>query len=246
MERVDEYDDPRIAATYDLFNAFAADTQFYLDLADERPSSEIVDLGCGTGLLACELAKHGHRVTGVDPAHAMLEVARARPGGDRVTWVEGDARSLQPTSFDLLVMTGHVAQVFVSDAQWRAVLGAAHQTLVPGGRLAFESRDPTARAWESWDPDQSYGRAEHPELGTVDGWHEVTRVEHGVVRFDSVTRFATGEELVSTSELRFRTQEDLTASVIGAGFEVEHVFGDWDRRPAYGRPELIVVASRAE
>ena len=66
---------PKIAQLYELENSWAADQDFYMMLAGDEPLN-IVDLGCGTGLLTCALARKGHRVTGVDPAAAMLDVAR--------------------------------------------------------------------------------------------------------------------------------------------------------------------------
>jgi len=56
---------------------------------------------------------------------------------------------------------------------------------------------------------------------------------------------ATGEELVSENELRFRTRTELTQALTRAGFTVERVFGDWDRRPpGPGSREMIFVAMR--
>jgi hypothetical protein len=56
---------------------------------------------------------------------------------------------------------------------------------------------------------------------------------------------ATGEDLVSSARLRFRTRVELTASLATAGFSIEHVYGTWDRGPvAPENPELIVVARR--
>ena len=58
------------------------DTRHCLAMAEGAAS--VLDLGCGTGLLAAALG--GTReVWGVDPAGAMLEVARHRPGGAAVT-----------------------------------------------------------------------------------------------------------------------------------------------------------------
>jgi SAM-dependent methyltransferase len=73
-------------------NAYVAEAQprFSGQLAVEVGAALIVDVGCGTGLITCELAREGYRVIGVDPAPAMLRVARQRPFGDRVRWIEGD------------------------------------------------------------------------------------------------------------------------------------------------------------
>jgi hypothetical protein len=56
---------------------------------------------------------------------------------------------------------------------------------------------------------------------------------------------ATGEELVSDNELRFRSRAELAGALTRAGFTVERVFGDWDRRPpGQETPEMIFVAVR--
>ena len=56
-----EFTDPRLAAVYDALGPGRADTDFYLELAAELAASSVVDIGCGTGLLACELAQRGSR-----------------------------------------------------------------------------------------------------------------------------------------------------------------------------------------
>ncbi|WP_345444518.1 class I SAM-dependent methyltransferase [Rothia endophytica] len=48
-----------------------------------------MDLGCGTGVPTVTLAGADRKVMGIDPASAMLDVARAREGGDSVQWVQG-------------------------------------------------------------------------------------------------------------------------------------------------------------
>jgi ubiquinone/menaquinone biosynthesis C-methylase UbiE len=84
----------------------------------------VADIGCGTGVLASELARRECLVTGVDPSPAMLDVARHRPDGERVRWIEGDASLLDEAEYDLAIMTGHVAQVITDDQRWRETLAA--------------------------------------------------------------------------------------------------------------------------
>jgi len=129
--------------------------EFYLELAGESPKT-VLDMGCGTGRLACRLAARGHDVTGAEPAAAMLDIARNRSGGDRVTWIETDAANLSvDTRFDMVIMTGHVFQVFVEDRDVRAALRTLRHHLAPGGRLAFETRNPVIRDWDTWTPEQT-------------------------------------------------------------------------------------------
>lgn len=241
-----EFDDPRLVALYDALNPFAPDTAFYLDLAAADPGCDVLDIGCGTGLLAVELAARGHAVTGVDPSEAMLQVARRRPRGRDVRWVLGSAEDAPDSSADLALMTGHVAQVFVDDAGWAAVLVAARRALRPGGRLAFESRNPAVRPWLAWTPEASRREVRDAGGRPATVWSDVLDVQDGLVRFRNHFRLERPEEaLTSTSTLRFRTRDELVGSVTAAGFEVTDVLGGWDGQLATdaGR-ELIVLARR--
>jgi SAM-dependent methyltransferase len=238
------YTDPRLVALYDTLNPRAADTDFYLALAAGK--NRVIDLGCGTGLLACELAAQGSRVTGIDPAPEMLRVARKRPGGEHVEWVEGDARALAvlPPA-DLLLMTGHVAQVFIDDSAFLNTLKAARYALRHGGELAFESRNPAARAWESWTPAQSRRHIEADGIGEVDVWHDdVSASPELDIRFNTHYRFlASGEQLTSASELRFRSQDEIAEQLERAGFNRLTWYGGWDKAAVSATsPELIVIA----
>src|SRR5690606_32165052 len=126
------------------------DLDVYEAMVDEFGAGTVLDVGCGTGTFSCRLADRGLAVIGVDPAGASLEVARTKPGADRVRWIHGDATTLPPVQVDLAIMTGNVAQVFLTDADWSATLRGIRQATRPGGRLVFETRDPARRAWESW------------------------------------------------------------------------------------------------
>jgi SAM-dependent methyltransferase len=153
--RMAEFSDPRLVAIYDAVNAYAPHSQprFYSQLAAEIGAKAIVDFGCGTGLITCDLAKHGYKLIGIDPAPAMIEIARGRECADRVRWIAGDASQIGEPNADLAIMTGHVAQFFLTDESWRGALVGLHRALRPGGTLSFESRSPSAREWDSWTRD---------------------------------------------------------------------------------------------
>ncbi|RPI09854.1 MAG: class I SAM-dependent methyltransferase [Actinobacteria bacterium] len=235
-----EFSDQRLVAIYEAVNAYRPGTQpaFYVGLAAELGARSIIDLGCGTGLITRELARLGYDVVGVDPSSEMLEVARRQPDGDRVRWIHGDASQLEPRIADLAIMSGHVAQFFLTDEDWRSALLVLHRALKPGGCLAFESRNPEARDWESWTASAVV------TAGGVDTWTTLDDFSDDVASCTNHYRFsATGEVLTSSVQLRFRSPTELTDSLAGAGFTVERMYGDWDRGPI-GRtgPELVVVA----
>lgn len=244
MTTEEYFNDPRLARLYDTLTDGRDDIEFYLALADEIGATTIIDIGCGTGLLATELAVRGHQVTGVDPSRSMLAVARSRPGHEQVTWIDGDATAVPALAADLAIMTGHVAQVFLDDAAWMLTLRAVRRVLAPGARLAFESRHPAAQAWLRWNPKDSFRRVDGKQEGPVEVWHEVTGVDGDLVSFDMHHRFlSSGEDVISISTLRFPELDHLTESLAEAGFAVECAYGDWDRSTITASSrELILVA----
>ncbi len=105
------YENSKLAAVYDLDSGWSVDREFYLALASS-PQMSILDVGCGTGLLCNEYAARNHKVTGVDPSLAMLDVARGKQHGKKVEWVQAFAQEFELNkSFDLIIMTGHAFQV---------------------------------------------------------------------------------------------------------------------------------------
>lgn len=160
-----EFRDARLAQLYDVAFPWSHDDDFFLAVVDQTPRARVLDLGCGTGRLALAMAAAGHIVTGVDPARASLEVAHFKPRADQVTWVEGTSAAVPDAAFDVAVMTSHVAQFFVEDAEWRSTLKDLRRALVPGSLLAFDTRDPAVRGWE-----QSLDEAGFAVENVFGGW----------------------------------------------------------------------------
>lgn len=71
------------------------------------PPADVLDVGTGSGHVAFLLAGLGHRVTGIDLADGMLEIARERaaatPGGPRILTGDAVAPDLPAGSFDAVV-----------------------------------------------------------------------------------------------------------------------------------------------
>ncbi|MFW6600288.1 class I SAM-dependent DNA methyltransferase [Propionibacteriaceae bacterium Y2011] len=231
--------DPRLALLYDDLESDRSDLSAYVALAAELEARTVIDIGCGTGSLAVLLAAQGLDVVGVDPTLASLEVARRKPHADQVNWIAGDATSLlgRGLQSDLAVMTGNVAQVFVTDDDWNATLAAVRASLRPGGWFVFETRRPDARAWEGWGwTDQDVAL---PDGRTARLSMTVTEVALPLVSFEAVTVVA-GQELPSSSTLRFRERTEVEDDLARHGFQVMEV------RDAPDRPgqEHVFLARR--
>ena len=235
------FEHPRLVAIYDALDPDRRDLEPYLDLIAEAGAGSVLDLGCGTGVFALLLVDRGLDVIGVDPAAASLDLARAKPGADRVRWIHGDATSLPSLQVDAVTMTGNAAQAIVGQAQWQGTLRGLRQALRPGGRLVFETRDPAFRGWEEWTRAASEKVTDIPGVGPVRTWVELTRVDLPLVSFRSHFAFgADGLLLTSDSTLHFRERSELEADLRACGFLVDDVRGAPDRP---GR-EFVVLAHR--
>jgi ubiquinone/menaquinone biosynthesis C-methylase UbiE len=239
-------DEPRLAAIYDALDPDRSDLDPYLAMIEEFGARSVLDLGCGTGVFALMLAARGLEVIGVDPSAASLDVAGSKPGAERVTWIHGVASAIPgSTQVDAVTMTANVAQVFLTDADWRTTLAAVFAALRPGGRLIFESRDPTRRAWEQWTEELTRSTTEVPGVGRVTDWVQVIEVSDDgeLVTFESPNVFESdGTTIVARSTLRFRSRADIEASLSASGFAID------DIRDAPDRPglELVFIARRGE
>ena len=238
------FSEPRLAELYDAFCAGREDFGFYLPLV--MAAKSVLDVGCGTGELLRLAREAGHtgRLCGLDPALAMLQQAQKRRD---IEWVHGDIASVDwRREFDLIVMTGHAFQVFVEDEQLLASLAAIRSALTEDGRIVFETRNPPARGWEAWTPDNA---VEIVHSGSVVRMaHQVeSPVVGNVVSFTCTFSCPSWERsLVSRSTLRFLDVDSLYPFLSDSGLIVEEQFGDWDRQQlTVTSPEIITVARRS-
>lgn len=239
------FEDPDFVRFYDAENGWGDDTRFCLALAEQ--ASSVLDLGCGTGLLAAALGP-GREVWGIDPAGAMLEVARSRPGGSAVNWVEADGRTVRlGRRFDLVVMTGHAFQCLLTDADQRALCETIAAHLAPEGRFVFDSRNPVREEWREWVPQRSRRVFDHAELGRVTSWNDV-RIDEAtpIVSYDTCYQSIAGGNQMATSRIRFATRNDIHQRITEAGLTVQKWLGNWTGGPwTESSPEIIPLGRLA-
>jgi ubiquinone/menaquinone biosynthesis C-methylase UbiE len=108
-----------------------------------RPGMRVLEIGCGTGELAAEMAKAGASVFGIDSSPGMLEVARSKIEaaglGEQATVMQTEATTIadhfEPASFDLIVATLVFSEL--TSAEQRYVLEACNALLTDSGRLVI-------------------------------------------------------------------------------------------------------------
>lgn len=107
------------------------------------PPARLLDVGCGTGLLAQRLAREGYAVVGLDLSYGML-----LQGGRRLRYVQGDGAALPfpDASFDLTVTVAALHHIF----EPRAVAATIHEMLRvtrPGGAAIIWDHNPLNPYW---------------------------------------------------------------------------------------------------
>jgi len=244
----DHYNQPELADLYDDENVWDASADFYLDIAKRTGAKSLLDLGCGTGTVTRGIAATlGCAAVGVDPATPMLAVAHRKTEGQAIEWIEADARTVRlGRSFDLIIMTGHAFQAFVTREDQAALLATIAAHLNPEGRFAFDTRNPSAQEWLEWTPDLSRRVVDTERHGAVEIWDE-QKMDATTGILDVVEHYRilkSGQRLRSDFRLRFSTQAELSRATAAVGLAVESWFGDWDRAPFAGDAREIIVFGR--
>ncbi|MGX9142963.1 class I SAM-dependent methyltransferase [Mesorhizobium sp. 128a] len=236
------YSDPDLVQFYDIENERGVDFDYCIRFAQGARS--VLDLGCGTGQLAAALAG-GRSVAGVDPASAMLDIARRRAGGESVDWVEADARNVRlGRRFDLVLLTGHAFQVFLTPEDRKAVVGTIAAHLAAGGRFIFDTRNPTVEEWLEWTPARSHRMLNHPGLGAIKAWNDVRRDDDiGAVTYSTHYEIPGRREVLSAeSKIAFPAKEELAGMLDEAGLVVDEWLGSWLGAPySPASPEIIPI-----
>jgi 2-polyprenyl-3-methyl-5-hydroxy-6-metoxy-1,4-benzoquinol methylase len=232
---------------YDAENRWGPDDDFYLALA-KRIGGPVLDVACGTGRLTRALAENGLTVTGVDLMPPMLDHARALAGDLPISWQQADCRTMQlGQRFRLALMTSHAFQHLLTNADQDAFLATLYAHLEPGGRLAFETRNPGDSDWH--DTDWARWRTFTDPAGqTVEVWMRSIYDQPNLLEHIELRRMiqATGATVESQITLRYTAVEELNLRLAAHGFTVVEQYGNWMPHPLiYDSPEIITVCQRS-
>ena len=197
----------------------------------------VLDLACGPGRHAAQLAARGARVVGLDLSLPLLARARTRTGGT-VPVVRADMRRLpfRAETFDMVVNLFTSFGYFADDAQHQAVLTNAATLLRPGGTFVLDFLNAAAvRRYLVPREERVVGsqRVVIRRCIAPEGHHVVKEMH----LLDDGRSFV--------ERVRLFTGDELIALMRDAGLDVRHRFGNYDGSPfSDAAPRVILMGSR--
>jgi SAM-dependent methyltransferase len=229
----------RIARLYDPWSrSVVEDVAFYVELAVEA-GGPVVELGVGTGRIAIPTAAAGVQVIGVDTSAGMLEVAREQAELAGVAGLvdlrQGDLRKPPVRGRFALVTSPFRAMLHMeTERDRREALRAARRLVADDGRFVFDVFEPSREDIEETD---GKWLEREPGIWERADWHEDSRT--------LILRLRGTEDGSETEmSLAWLPVDDWRALLEEEGFEVEALYGWFDRQPYLGGEDSIFVCRR--
>lgn len=214
---------------------------FIVNTLDLPKAAHILDLYCGYGRHAIELAKLGYQVSGVDATQAFLDIAqqKAKESAVAITFEQRDMRELSyDQEFDA-VINMFAAFGYFSDEENAAVLQLIAKALRHGGLLLMDLLN---RDWMIRNNLNRYWR--HPSGEYVLSYK--AELQDGVAKMKrELVNQTTGEKIRYEFVLRTYSLSEITALLSDSGFRIRSTVGNFDGS-AYSpeSPRMIVLAEK--
>ncbi len=203
-----------------------------------RKGARVLDLACGAGRHAIELARRGYAVTGYDLSGDLLKTARAaaRTARQEVVFVEGDMRDLPyHAAFDAVINMFSSFGYFESEGDDRRVLAGVARALKARGKFLMDRFNRESLAYEL--PMQGWRVGEDGSVILQEDTFDVLRGRYDT-RQIVIDREGTREHLGS---VRAYTLPELKELFDAAGLHIHRVLGGLDLSPYRARSRRLVL-----
>lgn len=220
-----DYD--HVAPYYDTLTAALPDTSQTVDfLADHAGEGRVLELGVGTGRIACPLSLLGFDVTGLDNSAGMLARLRSRSDGAKVNVALGSFTQLSVEGeFSLIYAVFNTLFCVISQDEQLTAIEQAAAHLTPDGTFIVETDLPDLARSDSSGRTLNTGGVERNRVFIEAAMHDaaaqrirtqtIILSEQGIQMFPLMMRYFWPSEL------------DLMAKL--AGLRLETRYGNWDR-----------------
>lgn len=212
-------------------------------LLDLQPGNRVLDLCCGYGRHALELARYGCQVTGQDLSSTLLEQAQASASEQhlQVRWLQSDMRTIPfENEFDVVINMFTSFGYFDSDEEDQKVLQQIAQALKPGGFFLLETIH-QARVIRTSAP---YGIIRYPDgLVVLEERHVDLLSSHNNVRITLI--YPDGHRHEHQQSIRAYTLTELASMLRRAGLELTSYYGGLDGSPLTIESRLVLVSQKA-
>ncbi|WP_339252251.1 methyltransferase domain-containing protein [Sporosarcina sp. FSL W8-0480] len=245
---LEKYDDPEM---YDhLYDEYQKDLGIILKWAnDDNP---IIELACGTGRLTIPLAQRGFQMIGVDLHEGMLERARqkAEEQGIAIEFVQQDCTEMNLlVKSSLAFMTGNSFQHFLTNEVQDGLFQSVRKHLINGGIFIFDTRNPIFKELAVVDEyeDKYIDKNGNQVIESHrDVYNHLTQIlncqTHRRIYQDS-TLIAEEQDGIS---LRYSFPQEMERLIAANGFEIVHVYGDWEENELHAESVSMVYVCRVK
>ncbi len=198
----------------------------------------LLDLCCGNGRHLAHLVPRAGRSVGVDYSPPLLRLAHCNAPGALL--LRADMRALPFVEYFNVVVNFFTSfGYFTEDRDNRAVLSAMCQVLRPQGRYFLDYLNPVHVETEL-----------HPHTTRHLGKYRIEEnrwIDRAARRVNKVTQvWLHGDCVAQTTEsVRMYSLDEMEAMLVGAGLEIDRIFGDYDGASFFNdRPRMIIIGHR--
>jgi len=185
--------------------------------------SGILDLGCGRGRHAINLARRGYQVTGIDLSEAAIKTARAKAKREdlkNIRFLVRDMRRPLPETFDAIVNLFTTFGYFERDSENTEVLDSIVQMLEPGGIFVLDYMN-SERVKKSYKPNDRgrFRDIEYTVTRYIENRAIIKDIEFSGGPIDGVRTYS---EHVKLYDLEWFKREFAKRNL-----EIDHLYGDY-------------------